>query len=151
MVSLLCNHYVHFQKEVTANPFFRSISVHFYVFFSYLCTGKSVRITVMDTGQIKQRLAEIEKHYHYLPLLNMCKWQFISSLAIILYLLIFYQTSTNPLLSLYYSSTRWQEDGALFSLRRIKIPIKGKNCSHLGNKTFPAWEYNIPTVGTLIL
>ena len=27
------------------------------------------------------------------------------------------------------------------------IPIKGNNYSHLGNKTFPAWEHNIPTLG----
>ena len=27
------------------------------------------------------------------------------------------------------------------------IPIKGNNYSHLGNKTFPAWEHNIPKVG----
>ena len=28
---------------------------------------------VMDAEQIKQRLAKIEEHHHYLPLLNMCK------------------------------------------------------------------------------
>ena len=27
------------------------------------------------------------------------------------------------------------------------VPSKGTNNSHLGNKTFPAWEQNIPTVG----
>jgi transposase len=78
---------VHFQKEVTANPFFRSISVqlndgigifplhirsfhasidsdgkvvfrtipvHFYVFFSYLCTGKSVNTSTDMAGTVKE-------------------------------------------------------------------------------------------------
>ena len=27
------------------------------------------------------------------------------------------------------------------------MPIKGKKCSHTGNMVFPAWEYDIPTVG----
>ena len=78
---------VHFQKEVTANPFFRSISVqlnddigifplhtrsfhasidsdgkvvfrtisvHFYVFFSYLCTGKSVNTSTYMAGTVKE-------------------------------------------------------------------------------------------------
>lgn len=45
---------VHFQKEVTANPFFRTISVHFYVFFSYLCTGKSVNTSTYMAGTVKE-------------------------------------------------------------------------------------------------
>ena len=78
---------VHFPEEVTAKPFFRSISVqlndgigifplhirslhastdsdgkvvfwtipvHFYVFFSYLCTGKSVNTSTDMAGTVKE-------------------------------------------------------------------------------------------------
>ena len=78
---------VHFPEEVTAKPFFRSISVqlngdigifplhtrsphasadsdgkvvfrtipvHFYVFFSYLCTGKSVNTSTYMAGTVKE-------------------------------------------------------------------------------------------------
>ena len=91
---------VHFQKEVTANPFFRSISVqlnddigifplhirslhastdsdgkvvfrtisvHFYVFFSYLCTGKSVNTsTYMEVNNrfCYQKLRGVAKLSH---------------------------------------------------------------------------------------
>jgi hypothetical protein len=72
----------------------------------------------------------------YLLLLYTCKSRFISGL----YNIYLYLSSTKPLLFFYRSSIRQQEAVALVSFKRIEIPIKGQNYSHLGNKSFPAWE-----------
>ena len=61
----------------------------------------------------------------------------------------FYKTSTNPLPDLYLSSTRlsaWalvfeHRVGLVFPPWEQIIPTLGTNYSHLGNKTFPPWEY----------
>ena len=55
---------------------------------------------------------------------------YIRCLHNFVHLPIFYKSSTLPLLNLYK-----------------EILYKVNNYSHVGNKVFPAWEWNVPTLG----
>ena len=82
-------------------------------------------------------------------LLHKCYNYFkISILYGFLHLLSSYFASTLPLLCLYLASTL-----SLFAVYgRLRLGCRQRSMglaqySHLGNKMFPAWEHNIPTLG----
>ena len=74
--------------------------------------------------------------YLYFMLINHC----VLDTWILLYI---YFPSTKPLLYLYFTSTDHLQH------RKEVAPNSVKECnySQLGNKTFPAWERNIPSLG----
>ena len=59
-----------------------------------------------------------------------------------------YLTSTKPLLNLYLTSTKPLPKGKVISYSFVFIISNKVNIySHVGNKVFPAWELNVPTLG----
>ena len=77
--------------------------------------------------------------------IKFCNYKIINSLRGLLHLFKFYKTSTLPLPNLYWISISY-----LYKLNYCKPTMEHRPawCSHLGNKQFPPWEQNIPTLGT---